>query len=99
MLKAEIYIDEDELIRAEPLHDYIMKFLLDQGITGATNFTGYSGFGRHQKVKKPNRPFSFDDTPMVIVFIDEEERVRKAIKELRNHFKGGVIITQPVDQW
>ena len=99
MLNAEIYIDKDKMIGTEPLHQFIMKLLMENGIAGATSFTGFSGFGKHQILKQPGRQFSFDETPMVITFIDEEEKVKAVLNELRKQYRGGFIVTHPVIQW
>ena len=99
MLNAEIYIDKDKMKGTEPLHQFIMKLLMENGIVGATSFTGFSGFGKHQILKQPGRQFSFDETPMVITFIDEEEKVKAVLNELRKQYRGGFIVTHPVTQW
>lgn len=99
MLQVQIYIDKDEIIGLEPLHKFIMRFLLDHEIAGATSFKGSSGFGRDQKLKLPGRQFSFDDTPMLITFIDTEEKVKKALTELRKQYTGGLIVSHAVEQW
>jgi len=71
MLQAQIYIDKDELKGMQPLHQFIMQLLIVNGIAGATAFVGHSGFGVHHRLKQPTQQFSFDETPMLITFIDE----------------------------
>jgi PII-like signaling protein len=99
MLQAHIYINKDELKEEGPLHQFIMQFLIERGLSGATSFVGYTGFGRHHRLKQPTQQFSFDETPMLIVFIDEDLKVKEAITELRKQYTGGLIITHPVEQW
>ena len=99
MLQAQIYIDKDKMTGLDPLHQFIMKLLMKNGIAGATSFTGFSGFGKHQILKQPGRQFSFDETPMVITFIDEEEKVKAVLNELRNQYRGGFIVTHPVTRF
>ena len=99
MLQAQIYIDKDELRGVKPLHQFIMKLLLESGIAGATSLMGYSGFGRHHRLKQPSRLFSFDEASMLIVFIDSEKKVKEALTELRKQYRGGFIVTYPVEQW
>lgn len=99
MIQVQIFINKDEIFGLQPLHKYIMRFLLDQGISGATSFKGSTGFGRNQKLKQPGLQFSFDDTPMLITFIDKEEKVKKALAELRKEYKDGLIVSHPVEQW
>lgn len=99
MLQAQLFIDKDELQGDIPLHQFIMHLLIDNGIAGATAFTGNSGFGKHLRLKQPTRQFSFDETPLVITFIDEDQKVRDALHELREYYRGGFIVTHSVEQW
>lgn len=99
MIQAQIYIDKDELKGIKPLHQFIMQLLIDNGIAGATSFVGHSGFGRHHRLKQPAQHFSFDETPMLIAFIDEDKKVKKALTELRKQYRGGFIVTHVVEQW
>lgn len=98
-LKAEIYIDKDEMRDNMHLHEFILKLLMKWEISGATTFTGTSGYGRHYRLKQPGREFSFDETPMLIVFIDDEEKVLNAIQSIRKEYQGGYIATYPVNAW
>ncbi len=99
MLQAQIFIDKDKLREMKPLHTFIMRLLMENGIAGVTSFVGHSGFGKHQRLKQPGQQFSFDETPMVITFIDEERKVKAALNELRKQYRGGFITTHPVSQW
>ena len=99
MLQAQIYIDKDDMKGDLPLYEFILNLLLEKGIAGATAFEGIAGFGRHQKMKNPGRGFSFDETPLMIVFADEKEKVREVLTELRTKYNGGFIITCAVEQW
>ncbi|MGC3946563.1 MAG: DUF190 domain-containing protein [Chryseolinea sp.] len=83
MLQAQLFIDLDEMRGDQSLHDYVIKFLSQQNIAGATSFRGYAGFGKHHRVKYPRELFSFDETPAMILFMDEEIKVRKVVSELR----------------
>lgn len=99
MLQAQIFIDKDDQYNAQPLYEYIMQFLLHNNIKGATVYRGVMGFGVHQRMKRPNEIFSFDDPPMMITFIDEDLKVFDILKKLRDTYKGGFIITHKVDQF
>ena len=79
--------------------DYIMEFLADADILGATAFRGELGFGENQKIKRPGRLFSFDEPPMVITFIDEDEKIRKMLTAFRKKVKSGFIVLTHVEIW
>ena len=99
MLKAQIFIDADELIGQQSLQEFILQLIVRQKIKGATVFKGRLGFGKNQQMQRPNDLFSFDKTPVMITFIDESDKVRAVLTELRKIWKGGLIITQQVDEW
>ena len=91
MLQAQLFIDLDEMRGDQLLHDYVIKFLSEQNIAGATSFRGYAGFGKHHRVKYPRQMFSFDEAPAMILFMDEDAKVRRAVEELRT-----VLPNQPI---
>ena len=97
MIQAQIFIDKDELHDERKLYEYVMEFLLARKIRGATAFEGLIGFGPDRQMQRPGRLFSFDEPPMMIIFIDEDEKVKKVIAELREDFSGGLIITSKVE--
>lgn len=99
LLRAEIYFDKDELSSTSSLHEFIMKSLMDSDIRGATAFQGSLGFGKDHQLKKPNEIFSFDDPPMLIVFVDEETKVRKALSKLRKSMKRGFFFVSKVEEY
>ncbi len=99
MLQAQIYIDKDELKGSLPLYEYIFDFLIHHKIKGATAFHGVIGYGANQLLMRPGSLFSFDETPMMITFTDEDEKVKAVLAELRKIFKGGLVLSLPVQTW
>jgi len=99
MLQAQIYIDKDEVHGSQPLYEFIVQFLLKQKVAGATAFRGVIGFGEHHQLKRPDSIFSFDEPPIMITFIDEEEKVLHTLKELRKRVRSGFIVTTKVERF
>lgn len=99
MLQAQIFIDKDEIHHDKPLNEFVMDFLIHHNVMGATSFRGHAGFGKNQYMKNPSRLFSFDEPPMLIVFIDEDENVLRVLKELRKEMPTGFIVTSKVDKF
>jgi len=97
MLQAQIFIDKHELMGTQALYEYILQLLIRQSINGATVFEGTVGYGINQRINHPHALFSFDETPMTIIFIDSKEKVISALTTLRKIWKGGFIVTNPVD--
>ena len=98
MLQAQIYIDKDQVYGSHPLYEFILRFLLHHKIAGATAFRGQIGFGVHQHLKRPDSLFSFDEPPMLITFIDEEDKVRNVLKALRKEVSSGFIVVNHVEK-
>lgn len=96
-LQAQIFIDKDEMYKDTQLYNFIMEFLIQNDINGATAINGFMGFGANQKMKNPNRLFSFDEQPMVIIFIDQEEKVKRVVKELSKLVTNGIVVTHKVE--
>ena len=100
MIQAQIFIDKDELHDERKLYEFIMEFLLSKKVSGATAFEGLLGFGPNDRqMHRPGRLFSFDEPPMMIVFIDEDKKAKEVVAELRRDFAGGLIITSQVEVW
>jgi PII-like signaling protein len=99
MKQASIFFDKDKYFNDKPMTDYLMEFLHDQNVRGATIFRGEAGFGDSKQIKRPGQLFSFDEPPMVIVFIDEDEKVNKALTSLRKKVKTGFIVVSQVEIW
>ncbi|HEV8513851.1 MAG TPA: DUF190 domain-containing protein [Cyclobacteriaceae bacterium] len=99
MKQASIFFDKDKYFSDKPMADYLMEFLVEQDVIGATLFRGEAGIGENHQIKRPGRLFSFDDPPMVITFIDEDEKVNKALTALRKKVKSGFIVVNQVEIW
>lgn len=99
MLQAQIFIDKDEVFGSQPLYEFIIQFLLQQQIAGATAFRGMTGFGEHHQLKRPDSIFSFDEPPVLIMFIDQDEKVINALKALRKRVGSGFIVTSKVERF
>ncbi|MGC4057256.1 MAG: DUF190 domain-containing protein [Chitinophagaceae bacterium] len=79
MLQAQIYIDREDLHGTQPAFEFIMSFLIRHGIKGATLFKAMMGFGRNHRLQRPEELFSFDEPPLMITFIDNEETVNNVL--------------------
>ncbi len=99
MQQAQIFIGKDQFFREQPLYEYIMQLLMKEKIRGATVFIGRLGYDESKHINRPYDLFSFDETPVMITFIDEEENVKSALTALRKEVKSGFIITNHVDKW
>ena len=82
-LQLTIYVDASEMKDEMPLYEFIVLRLLHQHIAGATAIRGVMGFGRHQQLHRKRLFGVSDDPPIVIIAVDEEDRIRPVLAEIR----------------
>ncbi len=99
MLQAQIYLDKNDFLNGRPLYKLILERLQARHIAGATVLEGLTGFGASGHIKDPQAPFSFDEPPIILVFTDEDEKVKAALTALREETQEGFIVTMPVEKW
>lgn len=99
MLQAQLFFDRDEILGTQSQEEFIMQFLIKHKMIGATVIKAQSGFGPNQLLKRPDALFSFDEVPMLIIFIDEEEKVKKVLGKLKPLVKNCLITTTKVEKW
>jgi len=99
MLQVQIFIDKNEFMHSQPLYEFIMQFLIKHHIKGATAFNGSFGYINGHHINRPNDLFSFDEVPLLIIFIDENDKVTEVLKALRTITKAGYIVIHEVREW
>ncbi len=87
-----IFINEIDMWQGMPLSDAIMNRLMRLDIAGATAHMGALGFGRHMRLHHKGLFGISDDRPVTITAADTEERIRKALPELKAMISEGVIL-------
>jgi PII-like signaling protein len=98
MTQAQIFIDKDDMKEDKPLYRFILNFLIEHEVRGATVFEGFAGFGSNHYVQRPGL-FSFDETPIVITFIDDDHKVSSVLDLLKYETHKGFIVTHSVTVW
>jgi PII-like signaling protein len=98
MLEVTIFLDEDDMIKDESLYQYIMKYLLHQHIKGASIFSAVGGYGAKRHLHYPRTLGASSEGPMMILFIDEEEKVRNVLPHLKEVVAEGLIVVKKVER-
>ncbi|HTH54779.1 MAG TPA: DUF190 domain-containing protein [Cyclobacteriaceae bacterium] len=99
MLEAQIFLGQQKRGDLVPVHEFVMDFLLRNGIIGATVVKAHGGFGASRRLKRIGGIFSHDESPMIIIFIDKEVKVRKVLKLLSHEITSMMIATIAVDKF
>jgi uncharacterized protein len=98
MLEVNIFLDENDLHQNTPMHQYIMRYLMHHSIMGATLFTASMGYGHKHHLHSPAGLGAVDEGPMMIIFVDEEEKVRRVLLHIREIIKEGLITLKNVEK-
>lgn len=92
--KVTIYINEDAQHHAAALHDAIMTFLLNHGVSGATSTRAYAGFGSSHTLHTPKIEVLAQHLPLRIEFIETPEKVEEVLPTLHEMVADGLIEVQ-----
>lgn len=92
--KVTIYINEDAQHHAAALHDAIMTFLLNHGVSGATSTRAYAGFGSSHMLHTPKIEVLAQHLPLRIEFIETPEKVDEVLPTLHEMVADGLIEVQ-----
>ncbi|MFC0319171.1 MULTISPECIES: DUF190 domain-containing protein [Olivibacter] len=99
MVQAQIFINKNEFLGGQPLYEFIMQFLIKHQVKSATAFNGSLGYLQGSHLSRPNDLFSFDEVPLLITFIDSEEKIKEVLKSLRTVTQSGYVIVHDVKEW
>lgn len=92
--KVTIYINEDAQHHAASLHDAIMTFLLNRGVSGATSTRAYAGFGSSHTLHTPKIEVLSQHLPLRIEFVEAPEKVEEVLPTLHEMVADGLIEVQ-----
>ena len=98
MLEVTIFLDEDDIHQGKPMHEHIMHHLMHHTIMGATVFTGMGGYGHKRHLHYPKKIGAADEVPLMILFVDEEAKVRAVLPHLKEVVKEGLITIKSVER-
>src|ERR1700687_1026968 len=97
MLQAQVFFDEDDRYLGKPVHQHIVHYLMQHGISGASVFAAVMGFGAKHHVHEPKRFSGSDEGPLMLLFIDETEKVRAVLPHLKEGVREGLIVVHTVE--
>ena len=92
-----IFIDETDTWNNTPLYEAIVKRLRQLDVAGATVHIGAMGYGSHGKVHQKRLFGVSDDRPVTISVVENAEKLRSILPEIRSMIKEGLIILSDVE--
>lgn len=78
-----IYLKQNSTFHEKSIYEKVIEFLLDSGINGATLLRGIEGYGADKKIHTIKILELSHDLPVVMEVIDDEEKLRSLIPQLR----------------
>jgi PII-like signaling protein len=96
--KVTIYLNQDTGSSGGFLRDEILNLLQRSGLglAGATVFRPYAGFGSHGRLHKTDEgDVAGLHLPVMIVFIDSNEKVNSVLPEILELVTDGLVEAQP----
>ena len=98
-LLVRIFLREDEEFEGEPLYVKLVKVLKERGIAGATVLKALLGYGTTGEYHYEGIEILSYNLPVVVEFVDEENKVMAVLDELGRYIKGGLITMERVRLW
>ena len=87
-----IFVDETDCWEQMPLYEALVRRMMQFGLSGATVHAGIMGFGRRQLVHQKRLFGMKDDRPITVMVVEEEEKIRRILPELREMIADGMIV-------
>ena len=98
MLEVTIFLDEDDRFHDKSMHEYIMRYLMHHEIMGASIFAAMGGFGHKRHLHYPRKIGAADEGPIMIMFVDIEEKVHLVLPHLKEVVREGLIVVKKVER-
>jgi PII-like signaling protein len=97
MLEVQVFFDEDDRYQGKPIHEHLLRYLMHERIAGASVFAAVMGYGAKHRLHEPRRLGGSDEGPLMMLVIDEAEKVRRVLPHLKEVVREGLIVVRPVD--
>jgi PII-like signaling protein len=95
--RLTVFIGESDRFHHTPLYVEIVHRAHKAGLAGATVLRGIEGFGASQHVHTTRILSLTEDLPIVIVMVDEEDRIERFALELDQLITEGLVVIDDVD--
>ncbi len=99
-----IYVGERDKYKGKPLFEWLVLKAKEAGIAGATVLRSPLGYGHSSQVHNATILRLSTDLPMIVEIIDDEEKLRAFVNDIRPAVKGTLVTIEkltiiPTGQW
>lgn len=96
-LRLSVHVGEDDVWHHKPLYHEIVRRAHDAGLAGASVFRGIEGYGASSLIHTARLLSLSEDLPVVIVIVDEAERIRAFLPQLEELIGEGLVTLDEVE--
>ena len=97
MLEVKVFLDEGDTTGSGSTYEHLLRTLLREGIAGGSLYRALMGFGNKRHLHQPGRFGTSDEAPLMLMFIDEEAKVREVLPMVREVIGRGLITVTRVE--
>jgi PII-like signaling protein len=90
---------EDDELEGERLYSKLLKLLKSKGVDGATVLKAIMGYGTTGEYHYEGIEVLFYNLPVVVEFVEKEEKVNSLLEELTKYVRKGLIIIKKAQVW
>jgi uncharacterized protein len=95
--RLTIFVEQTDRLGRNPLFTEIVRKAREAGLAGATVLHGVEGFGASSRVHAPAAIHVSEDVPVVIVIVDDHDRIGAFLTVIEELVSGGLVVRQPVE--
>jgi PII-like signaling protein len=95
--RLTVYIGESDQYHHRPLYAEIVHQARAAGLAGASVLRGIEGFGASQHVHTSRLLSLSEDLPIVIVMVDDSERIERFVPQLDELITEGLVVIDDVE--
>jgi len=95
-VQITIYLSEADEYQRRPAHIQILNYLHQENIANAVVFHGVAGFIERSRVKTSTVVEAGGKLPLVVIFVDQEEHIKRVLPKLREMVGSRLIVRENV---
>jgi len=95
-VRLRVYFGERDRYHGKALWSALLDRLRSDGASGATVTRGIGGFGAHSVIHAASIVDLSTDLPLILEWIDSEQRVQEVLPAIEEMLDGGLITIEPV---